>query len=227
MTENRRYCPNCGTEAGPQAVVCDKCTQPLAPIAFQAPPPRSAQPTYVTGAQALQGKTGNFWSRRSTGGKILLVVVGLFVLGGIGSALAGDSETTTTPTVATAEQNAVTAPSSQEVTFDPNKRLPYGQSEVWYLDPVTPAQAQNLLDYLVTTMPLDKSSNDGKSFHISRLGDTYEFRVMIKKGLETDQETIDQMKLISAEMSQNVFSGAEVDIHLCDENMNTLRVVVE
>jgi hypothetical protein len=34
------------------------------------------------------------------------------------------------------------------------------------------------------------------------------------------------MKLLASQISQNVFDGAPVDIHLCDKDFNTIRVVI-
>ncbi len=37
---------------------------------------------------------------------------------------------------------------------------------------------------------------------------------------------IDVMKQFAREISQGVFGSAPVDIHLCDDNLQTIRVVV-
>ncbi|SHH28343.1 hypothetical protein SAMN02745207_00653 [Clostridium grantii DSM 8605] len=50
--------------------------------------------------------------------------------------------------------------------------------------------------------------------------------MVVKKGLDQDQDTIDLMKEIGLDLSQNVFNGETVDVHLCDDALETLRVVV-
>jgi len=64
------------------------------------------------------------------------------------------------------------------------------------------------------------------TFQIGKPGKTYEFRVVIKKGLEQDPDTIATMEQWGSELSRAVFGGAPVDVHLCDGLMGTLRVVV-
>ena len=60
----------------------------------------------------------------------------------------------------------------------------------------------------------------------NKLDRTYEFRMVIKKGLESDPDVIQLMKQFASQLSVDVFQGNSVDIHLCDENLKTLRVVV-
>jgi hypothetical protein len=50
--------------------------------------------------------------------------------------------------------------------------------------------------------------------------------MIIKKGLENDEEIIKIMKESAKDLSSNVFGGSPVDIHLCDDHLKTLRVVV-
>jgi len=50
--------------------------------------------------------------------------------------------------------------------------------------------------------------------------------MVIKKGMENDQEYIQLCKAFAEELSTNVFGGSQVDIHLCDEYLKTIRVVV-
>ena len=61
---------------------------------------------------------------------------------------------------------------------------------------------------------------------INKTGNTYEFRMVVKKGMEKDEEVIQLFKIFSIELSEDVFNGYAVDVHLCDEYLETLRVVV-
>ena len=49
---------------------------------------------------------------------------------------------------------------------------------------------------------------------------------MIKKGIEQDESMILLAKMLAIELSENVFNNAPVDIHLCDEHLETIRVIV-
>ena len=88
---------------------------------------------------------------------------------------------------------------------------------------VTKTEAKRLGDYLESQGVFD---GDTKTFKIVKSGKTYEFRAVIKKGLEQDPEAIEGMKLMALELSQAVFGNAPVDVHLCDEGFETVRVVV-
>jgi preprotein translocase subunit SecF len=100
-----------------------------------------------------------------------------------------------------------------------------GNNELYYTDSVTLEEAQVLGDYLVEADFFAKDSNT-RSVQLNKNGSTYEFRMVMKKGLDQDQDTIDLMKLFIVELSDNVFNGESVDAHLCDETFKTLRVVV-
>lgn len=65
-----------------------------------------------------------------------------------------------------------------------------------------------------------------KTVQLNKNGSTYEFRMVIKKGIENDQEFINIFKQFAEELSVNVFEGSQTDIHLYDEYLKTLRVVV-
>ena len=96
-------------------------------------------------------------------------------------------------------------------------------SSVFYKPPVTIAEASKLRDYLVEEEFFDETP---KAVLISKVGKTYEFNFVVKKGLETDPEVIAELKDFSKDLSKDVFDNAAVDIHLLDENVNLLKVVV-
>ena len=50
--------------------------------------------------------------------------------------------------------------------------------------------------------------------------------MVIKQGMENDQEFMQLFKQFAKELSVNVFEGKQVDVHLCDDHLKTLRVVV-
>src|ERR1019366_8313384 len=49
--------------------------------------------------------------------------------------------------------------------------------------------------------------------------------MVVKKGLEHDQTTLEDARMLTLELSREVFANANVDMHLCDDRMRTLRVV--
>lgn len=109
---------------------------------------------------------------------------------------------------------------------DYGTKINFGENnELYYTDSVTSEQAQSLGDYLVKG---EFFANDGneRTVQLNKSGSTYEFRMVVKTGLDQDQATIDLMKQVAAELSANVFNGETVDVHLCDDTLKTLRVVV-
>jgi hypothetical protein len=83
-------------------------------------------------------------------------------------------------------------------------------------------EVNKLGEYLV-----DSGFADGetKSVQLNKSGKTYEFRMVVKKGIEQDQEYKNLGKMLGAEISADVFGGAQVDTHFCDENFKTLIVL--
>jgi len=105
-------------------------------------------------------------------------------------------------------------------------KLNFGDNnELYYTNIVKASEAQALGDYLINEGFFKRDDNE-RSVQLDKTGTTYEFRIVIKKGLEQDDDTIDIMKIFTTELSENVFDGANVDIHLCDDAFKTLRVVV-
>tara|TARA_B100001250_G_C19140289_1_gene503515 strand:+ start:36 stop:419 length:384 start_codon:yes stop_codon:yes gene_type:complete len=101
--------------------------------------------------------------------------------------------------------------------------LEFNGGELYYTSNVTLAEANKLGKYCVKEGFFDGNE---KTIQLDKEGSTYLFRMVVKKGIENDQEFINIAKVTAAELSQNVFNGKQVDIHLCDENLKTLRVVV-
>lgn len=94
--------------------------------------------------------------------------------------------------------------------------------QLFYTSTITETEANLLGNYLINSGFADGNE---KTVQINKNGNTYEFRMTVETGIEQDQEYINTGKLASAEFSSNVFNGAQVDIHLCDENFNTLKVL--
>lgn len=103
------------------------------------------------------------------------------------------------------------------------KLLEFNKGQLYYTPNVTAAEADKLGQYLVSCSFFDGNE---KSVQLNKSGDTYEFRMVVKKGMQEDADYVALCKQMCAELSSEVFSGAKVDIHLCDERLETLRVVV-
>lgn len=103
------------------------------------------------------------------------------------------------------------------------KMLEFNGGDLYYTGGINEDEANKLGQYLVTEKFYDGNE---KTVQIRKNGNTYEFRMVIKKGLDNDQEFIQIVKQFAKEISANVFEGNHVDVHLCDRHLKTLRVVV-
>lgn len=96
-------------------------------------------------------------------------------------------------------------------------------SSVFFKAPVTRTEATKLRDYLVEEEFFDETP---KEVLLNKEGKTYEFNFVVKKGVETDPEFIAEAKVFSKSMSKDAFNNAAVDIHLLDDKLNLLKVIV-
>jgi hypothetical protein len=106
---------------------------------------------------------------------------------------------------------------------DYGKEKNFNGTQLFYTSTITEAEANSLGNYLVKS---DFADGREKTVQLNKSGNTYEFRVVVLKGFELDQEFRDSiLKRFAAEISSNVFNGMQVDVHYCDEALNTLRVL--
>jgi hypothetical protein len=98
----------------------------------------------------------------------------------------------------------------------------FNGTQVFYTSAVTISDVDKLGEYLVNA---EFADGEEKSVQLNKTGNTYEFRMVVKKGIEQDQEYRDLGKLLAAEISEYCFDGAHVDTHFCDENFKTLIVL--
>ena len=95
--------------------------------------------------------------------------------------------------------------------------------QLWYTSIITEKEADAMGNYLI-----ESGFSDGmeKTVQLNKSGNTYEFRMVVKTGIEQDQEYAELGKLLATEISTFVFNREPVDVHFCDENFKTLRVLL-
>lgn len=96
-------------------------------------------------------------------------------------------------------------------------------TEIRYTNKVMIEDVEKLKDFLIDY----KFSSDRveKTVEIDRENMTYIFKLVIEKNRLEDKNVISYLTLLKMEMSKNVFSGLVVKIHMCDDLMNTLKVI--
>lgn len=102
-------------------------------------------------------------------------------------------------------------------------KLDFNGVELYYTKNVEEADANKLGKYLVDT---EFADGNEKSVQLNKKGSTWEFRLVVKKGMDQDEEYVAIAKEFAAQLSADVFDNEQVDIHLCDDKLKTLRVVV-
>jgi len=103
------------------------------------------------------------------------------------------------------------------------KKVEYSNFEVYYTDAVTEADAKKVGDFI--EQKIKPEGSDKKSVQLDKSGDTYALRFVVKKDLEKDDDAVAGFKAIGQAVSAQVFNGAKVDVHLCDDHFKTLKVV--
>ncbi len=99
-------------------------------------------------------------------------------------------------------------------------KVDHGNIEVYYTDGATKEEADRLGAYLLKTW---QSPADRRSVQIRKAGDGYQFRMVVKKEFQNDERTLKSLELEGARISRDVFNGAAVEAHACDERLKTLK----
>lgn len=96
-------------------------------------------------------------------------------------------------------------------------------TEIRYSNKVMMSDVEKLKGFLIDY----KFAGDKveKTVEIDRENMTYIFKLVIPKNRLEDSVTLSYLTLLKGELSKKVFSRLPVKIHMCDELMNTLKVI--
>ena len=108
------------------------------------------------------------------------------------------------------------------------KVLKYGNGgSLFYTSDVTEEEARRLRDYF---LKIKTFQDEPPIVQLARKGDVYQIRMVVDKGViekELPSEVMGPVEaagLLAEEVSKEVFNGAKVEWHLCDDKLKTLRV---
>lgn len=101
-------------------------------------------------------------------------------------------------------------------------KLEFNGGDLYYTDNVTEAEAKKLGNYLV-----EQGFYDGKpkSVQLDKSGSTYQFRMVVQPEKQNDAATMEIMKTFASQLSSDVFSNAPTEVHVCDDQLKTLKVI--
>lgn len=102
-------------------------------------------------------------------------------------------------------------------------KIPFDESEVYYKAPVTKEEAQKLGNYLVKQSFFDKNP---KSVQLLKEGDTYQFRMVAKEGVDKDEAYAKIAETFAIHLSRDLYEGKLVEFHICDDQFKTLRTII-
>lgn len=102
--------------------------------------------------------------------------------------------------------------------------LTFNGGDLYYTARVTEAEAKKLGNYLVKEKFFDGNQ---KTVQLTKDDGTYQFRMVVVRDGEKGPNTVATFTSVCQELSENVFNGARVVIHLCDDHLKTLRVIPE
>jgi hypothetical protein len=102
------------------------------------------------------------------------------------------------------------------------QKVMFNGGELYYTSSVSEPEARKVGEHLVKTRFFDGSP---KSVQITRSNGTHQFRMVVIKGMQTNPQFVQTATQFGKELSRDVFGGELVEVHLCDEYFNTLKVV--
>ena len=101
-------------------------------------------------------------------------------------------------------------------------KIMFNGGELYHTSSVSETEARKLGEYLVKNGFFDGNPT---SVQITRSNGTIQFRMVVIKAMDRDPQFVQMATQFSQELSRDVFGGKTVELHLCDENLKTLKVV--
>ncbi len=105
---------------------------------------------------------------------------------------------------------------------DSHKKLNLKRGDVYYTSTVTQEEAEKLGRYLVRT---DFFAREPHSILYNKNGNINEFKINVKDSAVMKPIDPDVCRQITRDLSQDVFGGAPVNVHLTDSEFNTVWVI--
>ncbi len=101
-------------------------------------------------------------------------------------------------------------------------RVEQGNVEVSYSEGATEAEAERLAAYAAKNWG---AANNRMSLQVRKAADGYQVRLVIKKEYRNDERALKRLESDGSRISRDVFDGAAVELHACDEQFRTTKVL--
>ena len=105
---------------------------------------------------------------------------------------------------------------------DSHKSIMALKTEVRYTAAITEEEAQRLADYLIKEEFADNETP--KTVLLDKDGEVYQFKMVVGDTNVTEETTI-LLKEFGVSLSNDVFNNSKVEMHACDDNLKSVKVV--
>jgi len=101
-------------------------------------------------------------------------------------------------------------------------QLKFENATLYYTKDVTKAEATALGDYMVKDLGFGAAP---MTLQLHKADGRFLVRMVAKKGRELDKDFLSDCKDLAGLVAKNVFPAAKVEVHVCDDDLKTLKVV--
>ncbi len=125
----------------------------------------------------------------------------------------------------------VTATSKKaEMTYKGNTVLGslymVGGVNLYITSTITKEESERLAQYLITSGFTHRDTTGNHyPVQLNKVESTYQFRFIVKEGMEFDENYIKSTKSFIKDLSEYIFDNNKVELHLCNSNFETIRIV--
>lgn len=101
-------------------------------------------------------------------------------------------------------------------------KVVFNNGELYYSSSVSETHVNQLGNYLIRAGIF---GGDQVSAKLDKKGSTYQVRLIVREGVVMNPRVLTGMQHLASGISRQVFGGAQVEVHLCNSQFETLRVV--
>lgn len=101
------------------------------------------------------------------------------------------------------------------------KSIQVNATQIIYTDKVTLDEVNKLKDYLVDA---DFADDSPKTIEFDKKDGKFLFRMVVKEGFEKQDSNARILKIFGDNISKEAFGGAPLEVHMCNDTLETLRI---
>ena len=102
------------------------------------------------------------------------------------------------------------------------KSLEFGKDVIFYDESISKEHADNLGNYLIS---IGTFMDLGIMIRLEKTDSVYLIHLPVQENMDEDPSYIEAVKIVAKAISEEIFSETQVDVHLCDDLFETLKVV--